>query len=166
MCPMKYRSLLLFFCSTIVWCAATTVAFGQDPATQDHARLRAYTTVMPPPGRALRQHSPNSSMLPLWTFNVSSTRDRNNYSGVMVGRNPFGNERRQNVDVPTQIVPVVITTNLIGTKVSKKGIITTKPGVTALDPTVANTACLTAPNDVPLTLYRQSTIADYLARQL
>jgi hypothetical protein len=105
-------------------------------------------------------------MLPLWTFNVSSTRDRNNYSGVMVGRNPFGNERRQNVDVPTQIVPVVITTNLIGTKVSKKGIITTKPGVTALDPTVANTACLTAPNDVPLTLYRQSTIADHLARQL
>ena len=29
---MKYRSLLLFFCTTMVWCAATTVAFGQDPA--------------------------------------------------------------------------------------------------------------------------------------
>jgi hypothetical protein len=157
---MKYRSLLLFFCTTIVWCAATTVAFGQDPAASpSQARLRAYTTVMPQRGPARSQHSPNSSRLPLWTFNVSSTRDRNNYSGVMVGRNPFGHERRQSVDVPTQIVPVVITTNLIGTKVdSKTGKVTTKPGVTKLDPTVANTACLTAPNDVPLTLYRQSPI--------
>ena len=67
-------------------------------------------------------------MLPLWTFNVSSTRDHNNYSGVMVGRDPFGHERSQSVNVPTQIVPVVITTNLIGTNVNfKTGKITTKP---------------------------------------
>jgi hypothetical protein len=80
---------------------------------------------------------------------------------VMVGRDPFGRERRKSVDVPTQIVPVVITTNLIGTKVDfKTGKVTTKPGVTKLDPTVANTACLTAPNDVPLTLYRQSPIIE------
>jgi hypothetical protein len=156
---MKYRSLLLFFCTTIMWCAATTVVSAQDPS-QDHARLRAYTTVMPHSGGAL-SHKPNSSMLPLWTFNVSSTRDHNNYSGVMVGRDPFGRERRKSVDVPTQIVPVVITTNLIGTKVDfKTGKVTTKPGVTKLDPTVANTACLTAPNDVPLTLYRQSPIIE------
>ena len=157
---MKFRSLLLFFCTTIVWCAATTVASAQDQSKQDHARLRAYTTVMPHSGRVLR-HNPNSSMLPLWTFNVSSTRDHNNYSGVMVGRDPFGRERRQSVDVPTQIVPVVITTNVIGTHVNfKTGKVTTKAGVTTLDPMVANTACLTPPNDVPLTLYRQSPIIE------
>jgi hypothetical protein len=44
---MKYKALLLLFCATIVWCAATTVAFGQDPAaSQGQARLRAYTAVM------------------------------------------------------------------------------------------------------------------------
>ena len=156
---MERKALLLFFSATLLWSAATTVAYAQDPAAQDHARLRAYTTVMPHSGRALSQRSPNSSMLPLWTFNVSSTRDHNNYSGVMVGRNPFGEERNQHVNVPTQIVPVVITTNLIGTHVNfKTGKVTTKPGVTTLNPTVANTACLTAPNDVPLTLYRQSPI--------
>ena len=154
---MKFQSLLLFVGATIVWCA-TSVVSAQDTATQPHARLRAYTTVMPHSGRSLSQRGPNSSMLPLWTFNVSSTRDRNNYSGVMVGRNPFGNQRHQSVDVPTQIVPVVITTNLIGTKVLKSGKVVTKKGVTILNPTVANTACLTPPNDVPLTLYRQSPI--------
>jgi len=91
---MKYQTLLLFFGATIMWCSATTVAFAQDPAKQDHARLRAYTTVMPQSGRSLYQRSQNSSMLPLWTFNVSSTRDHNNYSGVMVGRNPFSATRR------------------------------------------------------------------------
>src|ERR1035438_1051572 len=96
-CQMKYKGMLLFFCATIVWCAPTTVAFGQDPAKPDNARLRAYTTVMPRSGpglrSGLRQPGAKSPMLPLWTFDVSSTRDHNNYSGVMVGRNPFGREQ-------------------------------------------------------------------------
>ena len=160
---MKHKALLLFFCATIVWCAATTVAFGQDPAA-DHgqARLRAYTTVMPHTGPESRQPSSHSSLLPLWTFNVSSTRDHNNYSGVMVGRNPFGYGTQKKALVPTQIVPIVITTNLIGTSVDfTSGNITTTPGVTTLDPTVANSACLAPPNDVPLTLYRQSPIVQH-----
>jgi hypothetical protein len=156
---MKYKALLLFFCATIVWCAATTVAFGQDPASQGQARLRAYTAVMPKKGPASRQNNAKSSMLPLWTFNVSSTRDHNNYSGVMVGRNPFVRGTQKRALVPTQIVPIVITTNLIGTSVDfTSGNVTTTPGVTTLDPTVANSACLAPPNDVPLTLYQQSPI--------
>jgi hypothetical protein len=156
---MKYRSLLLFFGATMMWFAFTTVAFAQDSAKQDHARLRAYTTVITHRSPQSNQTSANSPRLPLWTFDVSSTRDHNNYTGVMVGRNPFGQERNKSVNVPTQIVPVVITTHLIGTKVnSKTGKVTTKAGDTKLDPTVANTACLSPPNDVPLTLYRQSPI--------
>lgn len=156
---MKQQSLLVFFCATIVWCAATTVAFGQDPAaSQGQARLRAYTTVMKR-GQALNQSSKNSSKLPLWTFNVSSSRDNHNYSGVMVGRNPFVRGTKKSALVPTQIVPIVITTSLIGTNVDfTSGNITTTPGVTTLDPTVANSACLAPPNDVPLTLYQQSPI--------
>jgi hypothetical protein len=100
----------------------------------------------------------SSSMLPLWTFNVSSSRDHHNYSGVMVGRDPFGGGPKK-ANVPAQIVPIVITTNLIGTFVDfNSGNITTTNGVTILDPTVANSACLAPPNDVPLTLYQQSPI--------
>ena len=152
------RTLSLFLSATFVLCAVSTLALGQSSASsQGPARLKAYTTVKPlPPG--LRQQSPNSPTLPTWTFDVSSTRDHHNYAGVMVGRNPFGQESNKVANVPTQIVPVVITTNLIGTSVNSDGSITTTPGTTTMDPTVANTACLTAPNDVPLKLYRQSPI--------
>jgi hypothetical protein len=47
---------------------------------------------------------------------------------------------------------------LIGTSVDSSGNITTKSGVTTMDPTVANSDCLTPPNDVPLRLFRQSPI--------
>jgi hypothetical protein len=159
---MKRKTMLFFFCATIVWCAATTVALGQDQsASQGQARLKAYTTVMPR-GQARSAHVAGSSLLPEWTFSISSTRDHNNYTGVMVGRNPFGHESNKTAKVPTQIVPVVITTNRIGTNVDfTSGNITTKPGVTILDPTKANTACLTAPNDVPLSLYRESPIIQH-----
>jgi hypothetical protein len=106
----------------------------------------------------MRQQIPGSPMLPTWTFNVSSTRDHANYTGVMVGHNPFGREPNKVAHVPTQIVPIVITTNLIGTSVDSSGNITTTPGTTTMDPTVANSACLAPPNDVPLVLFRQSPI--------
>src|SRR5258707_5045819 len=141
---MTHKRMLLFLSATLLWCAAATVALAQNSASQGPARLRAYTTVKKQPGGAAasRQAFPNSPQLPLWTFNVSSTRDHTNYSGVMVGRNPFGHEPRQSVGVPTQIVPVVITTNLVGTSVDNSGIIATTPRVTTRDPTVSNSACL------------------------
>jgi hypothetical protein len=63
------------------------------------------------------------------------------------------------VGIPTQIVPLIIRTHQIGTSVDRKtGAISTKPGNTTFDPTLADTACLAAPNNVPLTLYQQSPI--------
>jgi hypothetical protein len=147
-----------FFLSlaTIVACVST-LAIAQDSPSQPKARLKAYTLVKPSTSDS-RASIPGSPQLRTWTFDVSSTRDHNNYAGVMVGRNPFGNESNKVADIPTQIVPVVITTNLIGTSVDSSGTIATTPGVTTLDPTLANTACLTPPNDVPLALYHQSPI--------
>jgi hypothetical protein len=150
---------MIFLSATILAFAAATVAIAQEnTGNQNPARLRAYTTVRrnTPPGAPLQ--TPGSPQLPLWTFDVSSTRDHNNYTGVMVGRSPFGNEKNKVAEIPTQIVPIVITTNLIGTSVDSSGNITTTPGVTNFDPTAPQTACLTPPNDVPLTLYRQSPI--------
>lgn len=150
---MERKVSLLFLCATFAWCAAATMALGQAP----EARLKAYTTVNPR-GAAPRQDVPGSPQLPEWTFAVTSSRGHNaHFTGVMVGRDPFGNESNKTANVPTQIVPIIFTTNLIGTSVASDGTISTTPGVTNLDPTVT-TPCLTAPNNVPLRLYQQSPI--------
>jgi hypothetical protein len=154
---MKTRKRLFVFSLPVLASLAITAVFAQDSSTRPPARLHAYTTVKKAPPGA-RVQVPGSPTLPQWTFSVQSTRDHNNYTGVMVGRNPFGHESNKVANVPTQIVPIVITTNLIGTTVQSDGTITTTPGSTTMDPTVANTACLAAPNDVPLALYRQSPL--------
>jgi hypothetical protein len=153
---VKCKQLLLFFSATILAGASITVAVGQAYApTQGQGRLKAYTTVKKNGPAASGRRVPGSPQLPVWTFNVSSTRDHFNYTGVMVGHGPASNRAAA---VPTQIVPVVITTNLVGTSVDASGIISTTPGLTNFDPTIANSACLAPPNDVPLTMFRQSPI--------
>lgn len=159
---MKCKGLLLFLSSTILAGVATTVAVGQAaPPSQGQARLKGYTIVKPLPSELRQLNSsspPGSPKLPLWTFDVTSSRDGNDYTGVMVGHDPSGKESNKVAKIPTQIVPIVITTHLIGTSIGSDGTIATTPGKTVLDPTVANSACLTPPNDVPLTLYKQSPI--------
>jgi hypothetical protein len=102
-----------------------------------------------------------SSTLPLFTYNVTSTRDGNNYTGVMVGSNPFNGGDGQ-TSVTTQIIPLIIVTHKIGiagAKFSSKFVLSTMPGDTVFDPTAAdNSGCLTAPNNVPLALVQQSPI--------
>jgi hypothetical protein len=156
---MKGKTLLLLFSATLVGCAVTpTAAFGQDAA-----RLKAYTTVIKraPGSHQTAAQTPGSPQLSQWNYTVTSTRDGNTYSGVMVGRNAleinFGG-LGEVAKVPTRIVPIVITTNLVGTSIASDGEISTTPGVTVLDPTAANPSCLTPPNDVPVTLYQQSPI--------
>jgi hypothetical protein len=51
----------------------------------------------------------NLSLLPLWSYSVTSPIDDNNYSGVMVGANPNFNGART-TNVPVVIVPVIVKT--------------------------------------------------------
>lgn len=96
------------------------------------------------------------NLLPLWTFQVRfSSRDGNPYPGTMVGRNPFVNPGTTNV--PTVVIPLLIKTKTVGTKVDPMtGAITTQPGDTIFDPSAADNVCLSAPNNVPVTLVKQS----------
>jgi hypothetical protein len=101
----------------------------------------------------------DNQTLPLWTFRVRSSRDGNQYSGTMVGRNPFRNPGKTNV--PTKVIPLIINIQNIAVSLDPMtGIITTQPGDTTFDPTRADTqnACLTAPNNVPTRLVKQSPI--------
>ncbi len=101
--------------------------------------------------------------VPLWTFDVRhAARDGLNHVGAMVGTNPFRDPGTSRV--PVVIVPMILTTQTVGTGVISTGddagadAFSTQPGDTTQNSTAADTACLTAPNDVPSTLAYQSPI--------
>jgi len=152
---MTRRLWLLLSCMSLC-CAATSLVFAQQkPATP---KLKAFFTVRPAQNidtRALALSATNA--LPLFVYNVTSSRDGNSYTGTMVGLNPF-DATSGTANITTQVVPLIIVTEKVGVKINKHGIIGTKNGTTTFDPTVPDTTCLSAPNNVPLTLFQQSPI--------
>ncbi len=160
---MQHKLNLFFSCATVLLCISAT-AFGQaqEPQTKPTKKLKGYFYVKSAPKSDVEATKSQiggfseTQSLPLWTFFVESTRDHNAYTGVMVGRDPFSGGGV--AEAKTYIVPLIIRTNRIVTAVNADGSFKTKSGVTIFNPTVADKACLAAPNDVPLTLYEQSPI--------
>ncbi len=106
---------------------------------------------------AMTSQGTSGATLPVWNYQVISSRDGNLYDGVIVGQNP-SDRANPSVSVPGQLVPIILKTHVIGTAVDRNtGVITTKPGDTTFDPTVAD-SCLAAPNNVPVKLMRQSPV--------
>jgi len=100
----------------------------------------------------------SNTRLPLFRYVAVSSRDGKRYSGVIVGQSPQAENKRATT-ITTQIIPLIVTTGNVVTAVDfDTGEFTTIPGQTTFDPTAADTACLTAPNNVPLTLVQQSPI--------
>jgi hypothetical protein len=95
--------------------------------------------------------------LPLFTYDVTSSRDGNKYAGAIVGNRPF-NHGGGTVTVHTQIVPVIIVTKQVATSISNDGFLSTEPGTRRSDPTKNDNACLAAPNNNPIRLIQQSPI--------
>jgi hypothetical protein len=160
---MERKPLLLFVCAVVALCAAAPAVFGQEQAQEQtqKVRQRGYFTVRKPAQGidldTVKGEIAKSTTLPLWTFDVHSSRDGQSYPGVMVGLDPFNNPG--SVSVVTNVIPVIIKTNTIAVSADKTtGIITTKPGLTTFDPTAADTACLTAPNNIPTKLFDESPI--------
>jgi hypothetical protein len=89
--------------------------------------------------------------------NVHSDRDGNNYTGVMVGKNPFNGDSGR-TSVATQIVPIIFKTHTVGTSVDANAIIATTPGDNTFNPTQPDPACLGSRNNNPLRLFQQSPI--------
>ena len=149
---MILRRSLLSCCITLILCAS--VAFAQAQGNLPRLQIKNWN-----PAPKLSTNAPVNAGtgLPLFTYAVKSSRDHNNYSGAIVGNNPF-NHGGGAVSVHAQIVPIVILTRRVATRVSKNGIISTQAGESVFDPTQADNACLTAPNNVPLRLFQQSPI--------
>jgi len=152
---MRTRSLLLLLCSAVYF--STTALLSAQ--SNGKGKLKAYTIVKPAKDAAGNVIRPADSVssLATFTYNVTSSRDGNNYTGSMVGQDPFSSGLTTTT-VTTPVVPLIITFNAVATGLNKRGIMTRTKGKTTLDPTAADTACLAAPNDVPLTLVEQSPI--------
>jgi len=103
------------------------------------------------------EQSRATNTLPTWNYQVISTRDGNIYTGTIVGANPTarGND---SVNVPGQLIPIILHFHTIGTGITNQGIVTTKKGNSTSNPTVADNACLAAPNNVPVDVVRQSPV--------
>ncbi len=134
---------------------------AQEPIQENREPVRIMTAVKPIPQEAVEgtraaSKAQNVAGLPIWNYFTESTRDFFGYSGTMIGRDPFNGGG--GVSIPTNIVPLVIVTHSIATGINNKGDYTIKPGATVFDPTAPDNACMAAPNNVPLTVVRQSPL--------
>jgi hypothetical protein len=95
--------------------------------------------------------------LPLWTFNIRAVRDGEHHLGTIVGHSPFlspGTDR-----VPVNLVPLITKVHRVATAIDPKTLIlTTAPGDVTLDASAPDNTCLTAPNNVPVVVTRQSPV--------
>jgi hypothetical protein len=161
---MTRRSFGLFLCAAAF--LSVSPAQGQEAQRQAVPRLKAYVTVKPAANLDMEKMktelaatgATSSSMLPLFTYNVEASRDQHDYTGVMVGADPFTSSGNKEVSVLTHIVPIIIITETVGVSVSSTGIISTRPGTTTFDPTVADDFCMNAPNNVPSKVFGQSPL--------
>lgn len=163
----RTSSLVFAFSIVIALCACLPAAFGQQAAQgqSKNPKLRAYMTTRPAAaadasrtqGEVAATGKSSLSPLPLFTYQVTSSRDGKSYSGVMVGSNPF--QGGSISEVQTFIIPLIFVTHRVGVSFDPNtGIIGTAPGKTTFDPTVPDDACLSAPNNVPLAVFQQSPI--------
>ncbi len=152
---MTVRSLGLFLCAAALLSASP--ARTQELQKPNTPRLKAFVTVKAAKGLDMEKMKSelestgvtSSSMLPLFTYNVEASRDQNDYTGVMVGANPFTSSGNKDVSVLTHVIPVIVITETVGVSVSSTGIISTRPGTTTFDPTAPDNFCLNAPNNNP-----------------
>jgi hypothetical protein len=96
--------------------------------------------------------------LQIWTFDMRGSRDGRHHIGALVGHSPFAGVGVTD-QIPAFIVPLFIRTHRIATSIDPKTLkLKTTPGAVTTDPTEADNRCLTAPNNVPVNLVRQSPV--------
>ncbi len=164
---MQFTPKSILLCATVVCIALPPALPGQEaPQNQTQPpKLTLKTYVPPRPDRAANVQTTKaqvaqtgaSGTLPLWLFNIEASRDDNDYTGVMVGQNPFSGGG--SASLKTFIIPLVITTNTVGLSVDPKTlIVSTGPGTTTFDPTAPDKACLGKTNNVPVKLVKESPL--------
>jgi hypothetical protein len=159
------RELYQIFASALMSvCVLGTLAAAQTDAKPPVLKIKNYSpqkkvqiTKEMVSAAVASQEAAGGATLPVWNYEVVSSRDGGLYDGVIVGQNP-SDRSNASVTVPAQLIPIILKTHTVGTAINfKTGVITTAPGNTTFDPTAVD-ACLAAPNNVPVALLRQSPV--------
>lgn len=164
---MRRRPLAITAALSISMCLVGTLAFGQTPVVLPH---RFELKNAPPmvhsslPTEVRRNvvaatAASGTNLLPVFNYQVISSRSGNLYQGVIVGADPSAHGAAAQVSVAAQLIPVVLKFHTIGTAVDlQTGAITTASGSATSDPRAVDTACFTGSANVPLKLMSQSPI--------
>jgi hypothetical protein len=139
-------SLLFFLAAGLVLPVSVAPARAQDGTQLPQPPLNGYYTYGQGNGVTAEEAvrgSTAGATIPMWTYGITSSRDGNRYTGVMVGRSPFFHGART-TDIPVVIIPVkfTMTDHEVGAQV--------------FDPTAADATC--SPHGSSLTLFENSPI--------
>jgi len=119
-------------------CAVATTGMAQQrEQALRHGSFAVKPHPNPPDTAQILRDAAAGTGLPMWGYSVTSSRDGNSYSGVMVGASPYTSNTTTSVKV--QIVPIIF-----------------KIGPIVFDPTKPDNTC--AGGRVPLTLFKQSPL--------
>jgi hypothetical protein len=161
------KLMVVAVCALVALSAAASAAFGQEQqkATPRLHIIHAKKAANPETAEAVKNEvaamgASKKSGLPLFTYNIQSDRDGQNYTGVIVGADPFSKFGNKTTNVKTFIVPVIVVTQSVGTDIDANGNISIAPGVTTFDPTKNDNHCMAAPNNNPLKVFQHSPIFD------
>jgi hypothetical protein len=163
---MRRTTAPIFVLSVILgMCSASAMGQSGDATNAHRLQFRPAPTVVHGPPVETRKAmvaaaaASGSSPLPIWNYEVISSRDGNLYEGVIVGANPNTRGPDANVKIPAQLVPIVLKFQTVATSFDPNtGILSTEKGSGKTDPTVADTGCFTGAANVPLKVMEQSPI--------
>jgi hypothetical protein len=168
-----FRTSRLFLCLLCSFCMLTLPAYSQQ-ATIPRPTLKSYhpaargitpealSSVLSGQSNAATAGAPEPVQFTHWSFTVTSSRDGNTYSGVMVGNRALAGGSQPS-SVPVEIVPVIVKTVALGTAIDPHTLAITVETGNANDnstfsPTAADDSCLASPNDVPVAVFKQSPL--------
>ena len=137
---------MVFLATAVLVTLAWAAVFAQDDAAQQ-PQLQMYFTYGKLRGVSndeVMRGSSAATTIPMFSYTVTSSRDGNTYSGVMVGRSPFFHGART-TDIPAVIVPVKFTMTDVSAGAAS-----------VFDPTAADATC--SPHGTALTLFQNSPI--------
>ncbi len=123
-------------------CVLSPRVFAQDTQASILVRPQAYYKVVPLTGvsaQAVAASVAGATTIPMWRYNITSSRDGKPYSGMMVGRSPFFHGART-TNVPTFIIPLKVH----------------MPDGGVFDPTATDSTC--SPSGTALNLFQNSPI--------
>ncbi len=142
---MRHSVLSMVFLTAVLVTLAWAV-FAQDDAAQKpqpqmyftYGKLRGVSN------DEVMRGSSAATTIPMFSYTVTSSRDGNTYSGVMVGRSPFFHGART-TDIPAVIIPVKFTMTDVSAGAAS-----------VFDPTAADPTC--SPNGSAVTLLQNSPL--------